>query len=245
MTESPEVFEDFHASIISQCDEAMLFSGEDWRLDWRNDHYVDDLDRMLKISEVLDGKRSSDSSGNPNPSLVALVRREHPTHDSPTLRSSTSSGADSLDSAPNSSMSWKSTGSLYTVGVSSNNTSPTTISQTSMSPTTPDSSNPTTTPVVCCRACSIEFSGTPQDANSNYQRHLRTSPRHNKNAGLKCPMPQCRMRPPKRSDNLGPHLLNFHKITSSSKRQNIIETCRSSAVRVDSDGVPRRRPRRT
>ena len=212
-------------------------------MDWRNDHYVDDLNRILEISDSKEGQRSNDSSLKPNPRLVASVRRELPTHNSPILLSSASNGTDSLDSSPTSVGSWKSTSSSYTVGVSSYNTSPTTVSQASVSPTTPDSSNPATTPTVRCRACSIDFKGSLQDASSNYQRHLRTSPRHNRNAGLKCPMPECRMKGPKRSDNLSPHLLNFHKITSLSERDRIVEEVRSSAARVDSDGVPRRKSR--
>ena len=216
----------------------MEFSEEDWRLEWRNAHYIDDLNR------ILDERRPNDFTLKPNPRLVAVICREQQIHDSPVLLSSTSNQPDSLDSSTTSGMSWESTGSVYTAGVSSHSTSPTTLSQASISPITPDSSNSSTSPNVCCRDCCIEFKGSPQDASSNYQRHLRTSPKHKTNAGLKCPRPECRMKAPKRSDNLGPHLLNFHKIKSSSERQRIIETCRSSAVRVESDGVPRRGPRR-
>ena len=44
-----------------------------------------------------------------------------------------------------------------------------------------------------------------------------------------------------RSDNLGPHLQNFHKMTEKSDRQSIIKECKVSAKRVDSNGKPRRR----
>ena len=42
--------------------------------------------------------------------------------------------------------------------------------------------------------CSLVLSGTLQDAVSNSQRHLRTSSRHNKYAGLKCPVSGCKTR---------------------------------------------------
>lgn len=44
---------------------------------------------------------------------------------------------------------------------------------------------------------------------------LRESRRHNKNTGLKCPQPECRMKPPMRSGNLKRHLLDFHKMSRS------------------------------
>ena len=101
-------------------------------------------------------------------------------------------------------------------------------------PSNPDSS----TTVVECSACNKVFRGNISDARSNLQRHLRTSRRPNqKTTGLKCPMPECRDKARMRSDNLGPHLLNVHKIGSVEERRTIIAQCRSEARsrNVDSD----------
>lgn len=100
--------------------------------------------------------------------------------------------------------------------------------------------NPTTF-VLSCRACSIEFKGSPRHALSNLVRHMRTSPRHNNNAdnGVKCPQPECSKKNPMRFDNLNRHLQAHHKMSSLSERQKIIKNARLSAKRVDSDGVSR------
>ena len=63
---------------------------------------------------------------------------------------------------------------------------------------------------------------------------------HNADAGLKCPLPECRGRPPMRSNNLGPHLKKVYKMLSSSKRKVIIDESILLAWRVDSDGIARR-----
>lgn len=106
--------------------------------------------------------------------------------------------------------------------VKSSTTLPATEPHISISPTSPDfSAQPTSS--VSCRACSRVFKGSPQDARANYQRHLRESPRHNRNFGLKCPMPECAKRKSMRTDNLGPHLQKFHSISSKSERQGIIQ----------------------
>ena len=106
--------------------------------------------------------------------------------------------------------------------VKSSTTLPATESHISISPTSPDSITPKTSGV-SCRACGKVFKGSPQDARSNYQRHLRESPRHNRNAGLKCPMPECANRNFMRSDNLRRHLKKVHRISSESERQSIIQ----------------------
>lgn len=232
----------------------MLSSGSDRHSGWRNDHYIDDVDRILKISELSDGQPSNESAGThwPDAGVLAVIHRNQPILDSPNSLSSTSDGAGansgastskesgSLNSSPTSLMSWTSTGSSQTLEVSSQTTSPNTMLQESVSPTSPVSTTPTTS-VASCRACSIEFKGSPQDATSNYRRHLRTSRRHNRKTGLKCPLPECREKGPMRTDNLGPHLHNVHKMSSSSARQSVIEKSKLSARRVDSDGVARRR----
>ena len=159
------------------------------------------------------------------------------------LSPSTSDGAGSLQPSPNSIIFCTPTNSSHTAGTSSHTTSPTNTSQASASPTSPYSGT-TTSSVVRCSACCKEFKGNPQDATSNYRRHLKNSRRHNKDAGLKCPMPGCENKNSQRSDNLGPHLQNFHKIASKSERQNIIKATKLSAKRLDSNGRPRRMSRR-
>lgn len=91
----------------------------------------------------------------------------------------------------------------------------------------PDFSNATASGV-SCPICFKEFKGNLEDAKSKLRRHLRSSPRHTRMYGLKCPMPECEKKNPMRSDNLEPHLQNFHKISSKSNRQSIIEHCRQS-----------------
>ena len=106
--------------------------------------------------------------------------------------------------------------------VKSSTTLPATESHISISPTSPDSSTPTTSGI-SCMACSQMFRGSPTNARSNYLRHLRESPRHNSNAGLKCPLPECAERRSMRSDNLGTHLQRVHKMSLKSERQSIIQ----------------------
>lgn len=91
------------------------------------------------------------------------------------------------------------------------------ISQTDLTqaPLSPTSLAPSTslTSVISCKACSLVFAGHPQDARTNLQRHLQTSPRHNRNGGLRCPHPKCRTRPSMRADNLVLHLKKKHKMS--------------------------------
>ena len=94
---------------------------------------------------------------------------------------------------------------------------------------------------VTCQACSLQFSGTPQDAMSNLHRHLRTSPRHIKDAGFKCPMSGCENKKPLRSGDLGSHLQNSHRITAKSERHSSINPTRLLVGTLDSNGRPRRR----
>ena len=97
----------------------------------------------------------------------------------------------------------------------------TTESQASISPVPPDAIFQTSSSVRCPE-CSLIFAGSPQEAESNFRRHLRTSPTHNNKGRLKCPLPECRRSPPKRSDNFEPHLMNFHGILSAPERQIIM-----------------------
>ena len=93
-------------------------------------------------------------------------------------------------------------------------------------PLSPDSS----TTVVTCSACSRVYRG---NANSNLRRHLRTSRRHNRSTGIKCPMPECRNKARMRIDNLSPHLLNVHRISSAEEKRTITDQCKLEARKVD------------
>lgn len=221
---------------------ASLDSG--WYSAWRNDHYIIDLDEVLEILKKQDRPNSIESALRlwPDISGFDVISSNQPVFDSPTPWSSTSDGARNLNCSPTSAMSWTSTDSSERPKFGTRTPSLTTLSQASISPSSLGPETPTS-PFASCRECSRDFAGSPQDARSNLQRHLRTSPRHNKNAGLKCPLPECRMRRPMRSDNLGPHLQKFHKMSSSSDRQIVIDESKFSAGRVDSNGIARRRSR--
>lgn len=231
--------------VASQCDEAMQALNVDWHPNWRDPYHVDDLDKILNILEIPDREQSNIFAFKQWPSTAGLarVRRDHPILDKP-LPSlpSPSDGTGSLEPSPHSSMSWTPTNSSYTAGASSHTTSPTNASQASASPTSPYSGTPGNS-VVRCRSCSLEFKGSLQDALSNLRRHLRSSRRHNRKAGLKCPLPECNRL--MRSDNLKGHLQNKHKMSDESERQRYIEYAkRSSAVAVDGNGSARRTSRR-
>lgn len=186
----------------------------------------------------IQGSDESASKYRNNTSVLAVIRREQPILDSPTSLFSSSNGADTLDSSPTSAMSLTLTGSPQTAETNSCTTSPTTISQASISPTSPDSRSPTT---LYCRACSKNFTGSPQDARSNWRRHFRDTPRHNSTFGLKCPMLGCESKNSMRSDNLKGHLQGVHKMTSPSERQSVIEQCKLSAKGGGSIRKTRRR----
>lgn len=232
-SESLEVFERYRDLVISQCDKAVQSSGSDRYLTWRNEHYIVDLNRLLETPKQEDRydliefspKLSPDTRGFEAISPNQLVL------DSPAPWSSISNGARTPDSSPTSDMSWTFTGSSMRPEVNTRGTSLTALSQASISPTSLAPDTPTSS-VVSCRACSREFKGNPQDARSNLQRHLRNSRRHKTSAGLKCPQLECRIRPAMRSDNLGPHLQNFHKMSSPSKRKSIIDESKLSARRA-------------
>lgn len=237
-SESSEVSKRYHTLVTSHCNKAMRSSNSDWYSSWRNDHYIVDLDEVLKVLKQWDRCDSIESASQPGSGVngFEVITPNSPTLHSPAPWTPTSNEAREFDSSPTSAMSWVSTGSSERPEVSTPTTSLTT-SPTSQAPDTP------TTPAASCLACSMIFTGSPQDAKSNYHRHLRTSRRHNKNAGLKCPLPECRMRAPMRSDNLGPHLQKKHKM-SQSERQALVEETRRSARRANSEGKSRRQSRR-
>ena len=244
-SESPEVLERYHNTVSGLCDQAMASSSLAWYPSWRNEHYSADIDRILGMLNGQNGigPDHPDLSFSPN-----IVRSEvsYPNLtflDSPTPWSSVSNAFVTLDSSSTGVMSWTPTHSSERTELSNQTTSLTTTpSQHSGSPTSPIPDTPSTS-VVSCPQCSIDFTGSPQDARSNYQRHLRETRRHNKEAGLKCPLPDCDTKPPMRSDNLAPHLRKQHGMSQIQAQATATE-CKVSARRAKSHTAPRRRSRR-
>lgn len=169
-----------------------------------------------------------------------VISPNQPILDSPAPWSSVSNGPGTLNSSPMSAVSWTSTGSSKRTEVRTPTTSLTTLSRTPVSPTSLAPITPTTSEV-SCQTCFRRFKGSPQDAKSNLQRHVREFHRHNSNAGVKCPQPECLMRRPMRSDNLGPHLLKRHKMSATEIKR--IKS-RLSARKMNSGGTARRRSER-
>ena len=227
----------------------------------RTAQYMVDLDMVLETSEYLVSQHSSESplmQGLRHSPLTATglgteyssestikqclgnsalrgFRRRRPNLDSPTSSSCPSDGTRTLQSSPTSIRTW-STETPRTETFSSQATSPATMSQGSISPTSaaPDTSRI----VVSCLACSKTFKGSLADARSNLQRHLRSSRRHNnRETGLKCPMPECCDKARMRSDNLSTHLHNMHKISSPEERQAIVQKCKASVERLERNGI--------
>lgn len=78
---------------------------------------------------------------------------------------------------------------------------------------------------------------------TNLRRHRKNSCRHNKEANLKCPMPECANL--MRSDNLKGHLLGKHKMSDKSEIQKYIDMAKRLSGRgVDGNGRARRMSRR-
>ena len=215
--------------------------GSDGYSSWRNAQYMVEVDKVLETLREQHRLDATESTLIPSPdsSGLKVISPRQLVLDSPAPWSSISNRAMTLDSSPTSGMSWISTGSSNRTDVSTGTNSLTTLSQSSLSPTSLAPETPTTS-VTSCLSCSKVFTGSPQDAKSNLQRHLRESKRHNKNAGRKCPQPECHMKPHMRSDNLRQHLQNFHKM-SLSEANVIIDKIKSSARRVDNGGIVRRR----
>ena len=243
-SESPEVLERFYDIVTSQCNRAMPSFGSDGYSSWRNAQYMVEVDKVLETLKEQDRLDSTELALIPglDSSGFEVISPNQPVLDSPAPWSSISNRAMTLDSSPTNAMSWMSTGSSNRPDVSTGTSSLTALSQrpfssTSLAPETP------TTSVPSCLSCSKTFTGSLPDAKSNLQRHLRESRRHNKDAGRKCPLPECRLKPPMRSDNLRQHLQNFHKMSLS--EANIIrDQIKSSARRVDNGGIVRPSSRR-
>lgn len=218
--------------------------GSDGYSSSRNAQYKIEVDRLLETLREQDRSDSSEYGLTPSPdsSGFQMIPPNQLVLDSPAPWSSISNRAMTLDSSPTSAMSWISTDSSKRPDTSTGTNSLTRMSQSSFSPTSLAPETPTTS-VASCRSCSKVFLGSPQDAKSNLQRHLRESRRHNKDAGRKCPQSECHLKPHMRSDNLRQHLQNFHKM-SLSEANIIIDQIKSSARRVENDGIPRRKPRK-
>ena len=222
----------------------MHFTGSGWHSKWRTDHLLVDLDTILQISQSSARPQPSEPNTQQHPttptSTLASRRRQRPNLNSPISSSCPSDGTRTLQSTPTTINTW-STETPRTEAFSSQATSPATLSQDAISPTPSSPDSPTT--ALSCLSCQKTFSGKPENAKSNLTRHLRTSPRHDKNQGLKCPFEDCRDKDRMRSDNLKPHLLTVHKIPSDQVPA-IVDKCRASLSRVNSNGVPQRKSRK-
>ena len=232
-SETPEVLERYLNFVTSQCNHAMPSSGPDGYSNLRNCHYIVISNHMLQL---LRRNQSflQDSSNNTNTQTTSL---NQPTLNPPPP-SPIYSGPSTLISSPTSTR----TLPMGTPRTEKPSSSPATLSQDSISPTSAPPDTPRT--VLTCPACSKTFKGSPQDARSNLNRHVRTSRRHNsKETGLKCPMEACRDKARMRCDNLGPHLISVHGISDTVVRKGMIYDCRVEAGRVDSNGVAARKGR--
>ena len=203
--------------------------------------HIVEVDRVLETLKRLEKPDSTELGLIPglDSSGFEVISPSQPTFNSPTPWSSVSNRAMTYGSSPTSAMSWVSTDSSKRPDVSTGTNSLTALSQSPFSPKSLAPETPTTS-VASCKSCSKVFAGSPQDAKSNLQRHLRESRRHNKNAGRKCPQPECVSKSPMRSDNLRQHLQNLHKMSLSDANV-VIDGIKASARRVDNGGISWRR----
>ena len=179
---------------------------------------------MFAVRQEFSGEFSSNCLARQESSQVSSSRWAQGIQDEPLLsiKDRNSSEAPSLASEPYS----EPCSEPYWLAMSELASNHSTRSDTDLLPTT------------TYRARSFTFLGNPQDTISNYRRHIRTSPRHNRNTGLECPMPERKTKGPMRSDNFRPHLQHFHKITSESERQSMVKA--TMLKRLDSNGIPQR-----
>ena len=200
-----------------------------------------EVDSVLETLKRQERPDSTELSLIPGPEISGfeVISPSQLFLNSPAPWSSVSNRPMTFESSPTSAMSWVSTGSSKRPDVSTGTNSLTASSQSPFSPTSQAPETPTTS-VISCLSCSKVFAGSPQDARSNLQRHLRESRRHNKNAGRKCPRPECVLRSPMRSDNLRQHLQNLHKMTLSEANV-VIDEIKASARRVENGGIGRRK----
>ncbi|CAD6581839.1 MAG: hypothetical protein ASARMPREDX12_000682 [Alectoria sarmentosa] len=143
-SESPEVFERYHNLVTHQCNKTRLSLGSDPYTLWRNDHYIVDLDGILRISKEQDRRDSIGSAVKLWPDFSEVIHLNQPDLYSPAPWSSISNGAETLEASPNSLMSWTPPGSSKRPEIGTQLTSPTDLSQvsspTSLTPNTPTTS---------------------------------------------------------------------------------------------------------
>lgn len=220
-SQSPKVFERFEKSVTTQCNTAM---GSSNRV-WRNQYYIADLKDIMDVSEELESHEGLDFASRhwQDTSVHAVIRPSGISLGSPTSLSSGSTGTFTVGFSPTSLTTPTSMDMSPKDEVSTEMTSPTTASQTSTTPTSPAGNSSKS--VVICQICGDRFTGTLSDARSNLTRHLRTSPKHNKDVGFKCPERTCAAKP-MRADNLGPHLKRRHGLTSPLELEQAVKKSR-------------------
>ena len=209
--------------MATQCNAAMGSSNPMWR----DQYYIADLTNIMDISDGVERHQGLDLASKRwlDSSVLAIICPSGESLGSPTSPSSLSTGPLTVGSSPTSLTTRTSQDDEFSTPM----TSPTTASQASISPTSPafnsSTFNSSTSNVETCPICGKRFQGTLSNARSNLNRHLRTSPRHNKDAGLRCPEPRCDAKP-MRSDNLGPHLKRSHGLTSRLEIEQAIKKSR-------------------
>ena len=176
---------------------------------WRDSYYATGLDNVLALG--------ISATRRPNASVLGVAGPERPTASySPPLTSRSQSESTAV--SPLTATSYTSMGSSLFSMRGRSNTSPTTVSPTlSSSPQYSDILIPSTE-TTYCKSCPAKFTGSPQDRKSNLQRHLRTTRRHEKIGGFRCPEQDCGMLL-SRSDNLKNHMQTAHGSPKSSKKQ--------------------------
>ena len=197
---------------------------------WRDQYYIADLNDIMNISGESDRYQALNFASNRwlDTSVLAVIRPSEISTGSPSSLSPKSTEAFTVDSSPTSHTTRTST-DFFQQEVSTEMTSPTTASQSSTPSTssTPSAINVSTSNVeTVCHLCGEKFTGTTPNARSNLNRHLQTSPKHNKDAGLKCPEPGCPAKPT-RPDNLRPHLKRRHGLTSPLDLEQAIKKSRA------------------
>ena len=201
---------------------------------WRYQYYILDLKDIMDISrELVKDRPVPLASGyGIGPRALTLGRPSDLSLSSPTSRSLRSTGIHTVGSSPTSLRTGISMSTSQDGEFSTRMTSPTSVSQASISPTSPASNVSTTHVELHCPKCGDKFCGKPANANKNLKRHLETSSKHNENPGVDCPQPDCSARP-SRADNLRSHLIRKHGLFSQEVEQAIKKSKRMSDVPED------------
>lgn len=200
---------------------------------WRDQYYIADLKDIMDRSAELEKYQGPDFSSKHwlDTSVSAIIRPSGESLASPTSQSSRSTGTFTVGSSPTSLATRTSMDISQTDETTTQMTSPTSASQASTSPTS-SACNASTSGVETCSICGDRYTGTRSNAKSNLTRHLRTSPKHNKDAGFKCPERDCQATP-MRSDNLGPHLKRRHGLNSPTELEQAIKKSRGLDIVPD------------